>query len=756
MRAESCVIHRLAEKLAGTDDIRAIFLDGASRRISFASLPGSKSDAAQQSLQEIAGDFLPEDLPECAKPPWRADCKHCTQGATSTLPKGIRLVTLPGTGVFIERDTCATAPRFWRWKQFPWVRIEPIAPESIGAHPWKGPLLLALICGFLTLAGWLIERFHPDAMGIARACYIGAYLAGGWHAMEETWELLRKRILDIHFLMLAVAVGAAVIGHWWEGAVLLFLFSISGALEDLAQQRTERAISSLFKEAPKTATVVGDDGREQSVPVEALKPGMVLAIRPGEVFPVDARVLRGQSASDESNLTGESIPVEKGDGDPVLAGTLNLWGRLDCQVTRPSAESALARIIRLIQEARESKAPAQRFTDRFGSGYTYAVLIVCTVMFFVWWKMFGLEANNAFYRAMTLLVVASPCALVLSIPSAVLAGIAAAARRGILFRGGVALEKLSQIRRVALDKTGTLTSGQLRVVEIQPAADVEPNRLLAFAAAIAVHSRHPVAQAIHHHASGLKLALPAVESFRSLTGSGLVGVIDGSEFRFGHRRLMTGSWAAAQPEPHAGTTEVFIEGGGLSGRFLLEDDIRLASRPLLERLRNAGLTVAMLTGDRPEAARSVASSVGLDEFHAALTPEDKVRRIREWMDAGERTAMVGDGVNDAPSLAAAYVGVAMGMRGSDAALEQADVVLMKDRLDRFSLAYEISRRAGRIIRQNLAISLGSVTILSVAAFAGLIPLTIGVIGHEGSTVLVVLNSLRLLLARFEEDQHPAT
>ncbi len=755
MRTESCLIHRLAEHLAGSEAVRALFLDAASRRISFASLPGDKSDDAQRRLRDIAAEYEPEDWPDCATPPWRADCRHCARGAGAALPPGVRLVALPGTGVYLERETCATAPRFWHWKQFPWIRIAPIAPESIGAHPWKGPILLAALCGVLGLAGWLVERLHPEAARLARACYLAAYLAGAWHAAEETWELLRKRVLDIHFLMLAVAAGAALIGHWWEGAVLLFLFSISGALEDLAQQRTERAISSLFKEAPKSATVL-DGEHERTVPVDALQPGMVLAIRPGEVFPADAVVLRGQSATDESNLTGESVPVEKGAGDRVLAGTLNLWGRMDCRVTHPAAGSALARIIRLIQEARESKAPAQRFTDRFGSGYTYAVLVLCAAMFFVWWKGFGFDADRAFYRAMTLLVVASPCALVLSIPSAVLAGIAAAARRGILFRGGVALEKLSQIRRVALDKTGTLTSGALRVAAVQPAGDGEPDRLLAHADALAVHSHHPVAQALHRHAAERGTRRPEASAFRSLTGAGLVGEIGGAEVRLGHRRLMTGAWVHELPEPPAGATEVFIEGAGLRGRFLLEDEVRLASRPLLARLRREGLAVAMLTGDRPEAARAVAAAVGLDEFHAGLAPEDKVRLIRVWAEAGERPAMVGDGVNDAPSLAAAHVGVAMGMRGSDAALEQADVVLMKDRLDRFSLAFEISRRAGRIIRQNLALSLGSVLLLTGAAFAGWIPLTMGVIGHEGSTVLVVLNSLRLLFARFEEDENPGT
>jgi Cd2+/Zn2+-exporting ATPase len=636
------------------------------------------------------------------------------------------------------------------------IQIKPVAPETIGQQPWIGSLVLAGLCGALTLAGYILETARPDARSFALASYIAAYAAGGWHATKQAWALLSKRVLDIHFLMIAVALGAAAIGHWWEGGVLLFLFSTSGALEDLARQRTERAIDSLFKDAPKQATVIEPDGRERLLPVEELAPGMTIAVRPGEALPVDAQVIRGQSAVDESNLTGESVPVEKTAGSRVLAGTLNLWGRIDCRVLSPAAESSLAKIIRLIQEARESKAPAQRFTDRFGTGYTYAVLGVCLAMFFVWWLAAGLDADRAFYRTMTLLVVSSPCALVISIPSAVLAGIAAGARRGILFRGGAALEKLAEIRRVALDKTGTLTTGHLRLVGIESANGCSDQELLAAAAALSDHSHHPVAQALTREAAARGLAVPRADAFRSRTGYGLEGSIGGVNARLGSRALFArDSWAAAFPLPPPGITETLFDDGERRGRFLLRDDIRAEGRPLLERLARSGIKVTMLTGDRAEAAELVAREVGVADVAAGLSPDDKVARIRAWVASGERPAMVGDGVNDAPSLAAAHVGVAMGLRGSDAALEQADVVLMKDRLDRFSLAYELSRRARTIIRQNLAVSLGSVVLLGVAAFGGWIPLTVGVIGHEGSTLVVALNSLRLLMARFEEDRFAA-
>lgn len=753
MKNSLCVIHELAHALSEDESIRAIILDGEQKRISFACMPGCDAKAKQERLEKVTQPFRPDQVPECPERQWKVDCQLCEHGRSQSMPKGIRLITLPGSGILLEKESCATAPRFWRWRQFPWLHVKPIVVPEEHEHGWKLPLALAAICGIGTLTGFILEKSMGTLTPVALAAYIIAYLTGSWHAAEETWELLRKRILDIHFLMLCVAAGAAVIGHWWEGAVLMFLFSFSGALEEYATLRTKREINSLFKAAPKQATLLEPDGSEKLVTVEELKPGAILLVRPGEQFPVDAEVIKGSSASDESNLTGEAVPVDKSAGDQVLAGTMNLWGRLDCRVMRPAAESSLSKIIRLIHDAQESKAPSQRFTDKFGSAYTYGILAASIAMYFAWWQLFDLAPKDAFYRTMTLLVVASPCALVLSIPSAILAGIAAAARRGILFRGGVAIEKLAEVKRIAMDKTGTITTGQLKVrqVETQPAG--QEAQLLARAAALAHNSTHPVSQAVAREARDRALALPTASDFRSLTGSGVQATVAGLPARLGRRSLIgRADWLDRMAEPEPGITEVIYSDGTLHGRILLADEVRASSKPLLGKLYAAGLRLTMLSGDRKEAVDSVARQVGLLEFEHSLTPEGKVARIKAWTDSGEKPAMVGDGVNDAPSLAAAYVGVAMGMRGSDAALEQADVVLMKDRLDRFFIAYELSRRARTIIRQNLAISLGSVIILVSAAFAGVIPLTIGVIGHEGSTVIVVINSLRLLLMRFAEDQ----
>jgi Cd2+/Zn2+-exporting ATPase len=610
---------------------------------------------------------------------------------------------------------------------------------------WKVPLSLALVCGGAALAGWWAGGW------IEKFLFAVAYIAGGWKTAEEVWHKIKSGVLEIHFLMLAVAVGAACVGHWDEGALLLFLFSLSGALEELAAYRTERELAGLFRAAPREAIRILEDGTEEKVAVDLLEPGMRVRVRPGDGFPVDAEVIEGRSGADESSLTGESAAVSKEIGSMVLAGTLNLWGRVDLRVLRRAKESALEGILRLIREAQEQKAPSQRFTDRFGTRYTQSILALSAIMFFVWWGLAGwgkADVRPAFYKTMTLLVVASPCALVLSIPSAILAGIAAGARRGILFRGGSPIERLGGVTRVALDKTGTLTTGEMKVRAVEVVGGAE-DALLREAAGLGVQSLHPVSVAIVREARRRGFQIPEVQDFSSATGGGLKGKIEsGDECRLGRRTFFDGAkWVDSLPAPKPGVTEVFFGAGMLRGRILLEDEIRKSSRPLLEWLVAQGLKVTMLTGDREAAARLVAEQVGLKEYRFGLHPEDKVEAIRDWSRQGEKVAMVGDGVNDAPSLAAAEIGVAMGARGTGAALAESDIILMRDRLESFAEAYDLSRRTRRIITQNLVLSLGTIVLLVSAALGASIPLTWGVAGHEGSTVIVVLNSLRLLASR---------
>jgi Cd2+/Zn2+-exporting ATPase len=432
-----------------------------------------------------------------------------------------------------------------------------------------------------------------------------------------------------------------------------------------------------------------------------------------------------------------------------------LWGAVEVTVLRPAAESSLQKIIHLIKSAQQQKAPSQRFTDQFSTYYTYFVLGLSLAMFFVWWLAFHLpaftssgELRSAFYRTMTLLVVASPCALVLSIPSAVLAAIAWGARHGVLIRGGAAVEKLAEVNVVALDKTGTLTTGELRVEKVEsfPAGrEAEIGRL---AYSLDRLSTHPLARAVARYGKQQGLAPVEFEHFESVTGQGVKGRCPAGEIVLGRREWVAASrrdQAVAQIAPtEAGFSEIWLSGGDLVGRIILRDDIRPQARAVLDALRAAGLRSVVLTGDRRATAEYLKTELHLDEVRAELKPEEKVAAIKVLSDGGNRVAMVGDGVNDAPSLAVAHVGVAMGARGSDAALEQADVILMHDRLENFLAAFRLSQRARRIIRQNLVISMGTVAVLVAFALIGKIPLPIGVVGHEGSTVVVVMNSLRLL------------
>jgi Zn2+/Cd2+-exporting ATPase len=764
MKNEGCLIEEMARVMQEDPALKAITLDSERKRVSYALQVGGRvyntteDDATLRELQALVNEYAADKIPACVERQGYVACEVCQHKHTLKLPSGIRIMPMPGA-VLLQKDSCVTAPLFWKWTQIPWLKFQVRAADLNEAEheDWRHAMVLALVCLVATIAGFVLKAHGLANLSIV--AFLSAYVSGAWHPAEEVFDLFRKRILDVHFLMLAVAVGAAFIGHWSEGAILLFLFSFSGALESYAMHRTQRAISSLFHEAPKEAMVVRRDGSEESIPVSHIAPGLTLRIRPGEQFPVDAVITSGATAADESNLTGEAMPVDKHPGDTVLSGTLNTWGRIDCRVLRPASESALNKIITLIKDAQASKAPAQRFTDKFGTQYTYAILGLSTVMFFIWWLLAGLPAfdapegqRSAFYNAMTLLVVGSPCALVLSIPSAILAGIAAGARRGVLFRGGSAIEKLAEIKRVAFDKTGTLTTGELSLERIESFPPGREDEVLRLALSLAANSNHPVSRAVSIVAKERAITPLEVEGFHSITGQGIAGTLKAAfadcnpytDIILG-RRSVHGDWVQAIPEAAVGVTESFLEAGPVRGRILLRDRVRFSSKALLEKLAENGLHVTMLTGDRHEAARAVAEQVGLKDFRAGLNPEQKVAAIEEWNAQGEKVAMIGDGVNDAPSLAAAYVGVGMGIRGSDAALEQADVVLMQDRLENFYYAFRLSHRARRIIYQNLFIALGVVVLLVFSAIGAFLPLTLGVFGHEGSTVLVVLNSLRLLL-----------
>jgi Zn2+/Cd2+-exporting ATPase len=788
---ETCLARSVVDTLAREPGLEAVTIDPAHEKISVATLGQVPQGGIETMTRRFTEKIHGQESRACSLLEGGSDCTVCNMPLMPDERRNI-VIRRDGGSTTIARATCPTAPNFWRWRDLALPKVVPRemdlpeSAEEMDEHinEWKMQMVAALLCGIFALAGALSPAPFKTIF------YVAAYLAGSFYQLEEIWERLRERMIDVHFLMIAVAVGAACIGAWAEGATLLFLFSLSGALEHFALGRTQKEIRSLFRDAPKVATVIDRLGRESEMRVEEIRAGMRLLIKPGAQFPVDGEVARGATAADESNLTGEATPVEKKMGETVLAGTINLWGAVEIIVTKPASESALQRIITLIREAQQQKAPSQRFTDKFSTWYTYFVLGLSLAMFFVWWLGFGLLAfsdamgHSAFYRTMTLLVVSSPCALVLSIPSAVLAAIAFGARHGILFRGGAAVEKLAEINTVALDKTGTLTTGELKVETIESFPAGRENDIARLAFSLEKLSTHPLARAITLYGKQKNLQPIEVAQFESVTGHGLRAKWNGRDVYLGKRDWLesfsmnrwseprasaAGSSPSPRPSPpgaHAcggelssdglkrrttesvqggdsGVSEIWILADDLLGRILLRDDIRPQASAVVDELRRENLRTVVLTGDRKSAAENLKERLHLDDVRAELKPEEKVAAIRE-LSEGKLVAMVGDGVNDAPSLAAAHIGVAMGARGADAALEQADVVLMHDRLENFLSAFRLSRRARRIIRTNLVISLGTVAVLVTFAMLGKIPLTIGVVGHEGSTVVVVMNSLRLL------------
>ena len=732
-------VETLVSFLRAEPAVSAVRIDASARKLAVATVGRVEVDGLEAKLAETIAAI---------------EAELAKKGSISA-PRGYSIRQEGGTMV-LGRDSCETAEKLWLWREMEWPEIK--AEPEHGEQEWRLLSVLAAVCGVAGIAGAVTAHFVPGNPWLSKGLFLIAILAGGWDAAVDTWANLRKREIDIHFLMLAVALGAMAINHWSEAVLLLFLFSASGAMEEYALDRTQREVSALLKTSPKRATIVLPNGSEQEVSVEELKVGQRIRVKPGEAFAADGVVVKGTSASDESALTGEATPVEKKQGDQVFSGTLNLWGLVDFDVARLPSESTLQKIIRLIQTAQKLKAPSERFTDKFGTGYTYAVIGTATAMFLVWWLGFDLPAftnteqsRSAFYRAMTLMVVASPCALVLSIPSAILAAIAWGARHGVLFRGGAAIEKLADITAVALDKTGTLTTGELNVVGYESYPKGREREILELAHALEAKSHHPIARAIVKHARAEGISELNVDDFQSITGQGLRGKVAGSTLMLGRREMLeTGplaEWARKLPPAPADLSEVWVIGPDLVGRILLRDQIRAESRAVLAALKSAGIRTIMLTGDRRHAAESVAKELGLDEVRAGLSPEDKVSAIISLREQGRKVAMVGDGVNDAPCLAAADVSVAMGARGSDAALEQAEVILMHDRIENFLAAQRLSRRARAVIRQNLTISLGVVIVMVIATAFGAVPLAIGVAAHEGSTLVVCINSLRLLFGK---------
>ncbi|MCY4018781.1 MAG: heavy metal translocating P-type ATPase [Chloroflexi bacterium] len=584
------------------------------------------------------------------------------------------------------------------------------------------------------------------------ALNIVSYLAGGFFGAKTALESLREGEIDVDLLMVLAALGAAVVGEWHEGAILLFLFSLSNVLQDYAIGRSRRAISSLFTLYPKEATVKrGAD--IMRLKLEEIRVGDIVLIEPGERIPVDGIVLAGISAVDQSPITGESIPIDKSAGEFVYAGTLNKQGILDVRALKPAGETTLARIIKMVEEAQDSKAPTQRFLDRFEQAYAKAI-ILGIVLLILLPPLLGLsDFESNFYRAMVLMTVASPCALVISVPSAFISAIAAAARSGVLFKGGASLEQLARVQVVAFDKTGTLTEGQPQVTDIVVSPRFAETELVQVVASAEARSEHPLAKAIVAYASAANISLSETEDFVAVPGQGVRARLDGSDIRVGRisqlqeNEAMPDRLAEARTRLEASGKTVIgvLRDRTWLGLIGLADQVRPASSPLVREMNRLGMVTVMLTGDNQLVAESIGQQLGIDEIYAGLLPHEKAEILVGLQQRYGPAAMIGDGINDAPALAAADVGIAMGGAGADVALESSDVVLMGDRIERLTEALRISDRAKHVVWQNIAFSLAVIAILIAGVFILELALPVGVLGHEGSTVIVVLNGLLSLL-----------
>jgi len=579
-------------------------------------------------------------------------------------------------------------------------------------------------------------------------------VAGGYDVARAALPALFRGKFDIDLLMIAAASGAAILGEWTEGAFLLFLFSLGHAGEHYAMDRARNAVGVLGELMPRTAFTKRGD-RLEEVPVEQLAVDEIVVIKPGERVPVDGVIMAGESSIDQSAITGESVPVSRKPGDEVFAGTINQDNALDVRMTRLARDNTLARVMQLVAEAQEQKSPTQRFTETFARRFVPAVLIGTLVVIVILPLAFDWTWSASFYRGMLLLVAASPCALAIGTPAAVLAGIAQAARSGVLIKGGIHLESLGRLNTVALDKTGTLTTGTFAVSQVLGLDGTPEDEVLRIAAAVEEQSSHPLAVAIVKTARERKIDFPSATDIENLAGKGIQARVEDVGILVGAIRAFDGDAAAERGKPLAetiarleddGQTTVIIRRAGkFIGVIALADESRPMAGDVMKRLRAQGIErLVMLTGDNTSVARRVAGKLGITDVRAELLPGQKLTIVHELEQDRGVIAMIGDGVNDAPALAAATVGVAMGAGGTAVALETADVVLMGDDLGKLSFAIGLSRASARIIRQNLVIALGVIALLLVASGFGVIPLSVAVVLHEGSTIVVVLNALRLL------------
>jgi Cd2+/Zn2+-exporting ATPase len=782
---DGCV-SRLQETLSarrGVSQAHVVYDDGAARLclhydpelVSLSDMQRAAEQAGAELMDRYRHDMLPIDDMDCA------DCALVIEHSLGRLAGVLNAKANYAAGrVWVEYDT-ATVRRNAILRRIEGLGYHILEDRKETWWQRHGDLALVGLAGLFLLVGWLGESFfglpRPAAIGL----FVLAYVAGGYDISRHALPALFKLHLDTDVLMLLAALGAAILGEWADGAFLLFLFGLGHAGEGYAMQRARYAIQGLADLAPKTARV-RRDGQELELPVTDLYLGDVVLVRNGERIPADGRVVRGQSAVDQSPITGESLPVDKAPGDEVFAGTINGDGSLELEVAKRAQDTTLSRVIQMVAEAQSQKSPTQRFTERFSRVFVPVVLALDALVILVPPMLGWTGWGESFLRGMALLVAASPCALVIGTPASVLAGIAQAARNGVLIKGGAHLENLGALEALAFDKTGTITRGRPEVTDViagdgrptdEPGAThfqsaeqsppvglhLKSEDLLALAAAAERGSSHPLAQAVVRAAAARGLSLPDIGPLEAVNGRGVRSWLGERPVLIGNLKLFEGEGISVPEDLRStvqrleleGKTTVLVYGPapdketGFLGIIALADTPRQTALTALRELKQLGIRkTVMLTGDNERVAAAIAGRVGLTDYRANLLPGQKAEAVKLLAGQYGQVAMVGDGVNDAPALAQATVGIAMGGAGTGLVLETADVALMADDLSRLPFAIGLGRATRRIIRQNLAIALGVILLLIVTSATGVLGLSMAVILHEGSTLLVVVNALRLL------------
>jgi len=625
-----------------------------------------------------------------------------------------------------------------------------------------------IVSGVLVGAGVILHSTEKLPVSVTAGLSIAAMVSGGWFLLPKAWRAMLRFRPDINLLVVIAAIGASIIGEWIEAAAVVFLFGVAEWLEGWADRRARRAVEALLEIAPKTAAV-RRDGRFVEVAVEEVKVDEVVAVKSGMSIPLDGEIVEGESAVNQAPITGESVPVDKKKGDSVFAGTVNGEGSLEVRVTKPAGDTTLARIIRLVKEAQEQKAPTQRFVDIFARYYTPTVTGIALLIFLVPPLFMGGDWSQWLYRACVMLIIACPCALVISTPVSIVAGLTAMARRGVLVKGGAHLESIAKLNALALDKTGTITEGRPTVQGVETVGQSSETEILRIAAAIDAHSAHPLAKAVVEHTQKRGIEFPRAQDYQNRSGRGAQGIIDGHAYFVGNHRFTHELGVCSEDiERRLAAIEsrgqsVVVVGhrphddcaGGVLGILAVGDTLRENAAQAIRELHESGVRkVVMLSGDNQRTASFIAKQVGIDEARGDLLPEEKVAAVKSLRTEHEIVGMVGDGVNDAPAMATATVGIAMGVAGTDAAIETADIALMKDDLAKIAETVRLGRRTLAIIRFNITFSLGLKALFLALTLAGFASLWLAIMADTGATLLVVANALRLLRVNRDNSRIP--